>query len=134
MESSHQLGAVAKMRQSPITTLPSGRNFETNGRTTYKSTTPTQYSHNLQNIRRESPAPRPAFQRSNSSSSSYLRSTTPSNGARTAYSGNVAHSSLENSKIDKNSKNDGEGYFTDKYYSKDFLSSAKPLSEMIKHS
>ena len=130
----NQYDVFSRTRASPVTTSTTQRGYDIVAHRNYSNSTPTKFSSGFQTPRRESPLPFRAFQRSNSTSSSTVRCPSPNiNLNSNIYSEKAALQSSKDLPSKLPLKDDGDEYYTDKYYSKDFLSSSKPLSEMIKH-
>lgn len=130
----NQFDAFTKFRPSQSTSSSITRHFDKPDLAKYNNSPSAKYSSGFQTSQRQSPRPFSVYQRSNSTSGSTFRSATPSQEAnRGIYSTNIDHSSSQDLRSNGKTKSDSDSYFTDKYYSKDFLSSSKPLSEMLKN-
>ena len=102
--------------------------------TNYDNTVLAKRPNDYQTFKRENQRSFNPFQRSNSSSGPIYRSPTPKldEVRKPPYSETTQHRPTQDSTSNANSNKGGsDSYYTDKHYSKDFLSSSKPLSEMI---
>ena len=101
--------------------------------TNYSPSVSTRFPNDHQTFKTENPRSFNTFRRSNSASGSVYRSPTPKfdESREIPYSENTYRYVSQDPRAKTNNKGGSDSYYTDKHYSKEFLSTSKPLSEMI---
>lgn len=122
-------GRFFNLRQRANTPTSFSRNYGNSNVSNYKL--PSANKYDFLSSSEETPRSTTSFHRSNSNLAPNFRSVTPkptiSNGTNTENLSKASSYDIQAKAVAKR-----DSYYTDKYYSKEFLSNSKPLSEMIK--
>ena len=120
------------LRQRANTPTSFSRNYGNSNFSNYKL--PSANKYDFLSSSEETPRSTSSFHRSNSNlAPPSFRSVTPKPTiSRETNIENVSKASSYDIQAKAVAKRDSDSYYTDKYYSKEFLSNSKPLSEMIK--
>ena len=124
---------MLNLRQRAHTPTSFSRNYGNANSSTYKVPSAIRFGNDFSSSDETSRSI--TFHRSNSNLTSGLRCGTPK--PTLSFESNTEYTpkgSSHDIKAKAIAKRESDSYYTDKYYSKDFLSGSKPLSEMIKKS